>query len=435
MIGRAHKCRILKSFLRFLFMMTFCLYVTLKFNGNGCKSSLKHHQRDINDVKIVPLTGRTARENTVEANNLELLTQQANLTRTQHMTTTSTTIRTTTTSTRKTTTTVAKTEIPTKELIKQVENDEWLSCMDITDVLTRAKQDKSSVFREENSDGNRAVYFATIYDNERKRIHVVIKFANREDLNSASGLYRYRTALREVDNLRLLRSLYWKGVPRLLGACVTNSSVTYVVTRVMQGSPICPGRGLNASCFFGEPFRSVLERKSNPGLAGLTWVAKVTCFFAQFERDRIFMEDVSGSNLYFDNDSLDIHLVDADSLIVYGESPLYSRTLCRHNNDCPSPRGNLWGPDSLNQKLYSSCLELFGYCVNSTCRGLDASLHTCGVGKWLVATVRYIIPTSQYNDYRNIMHCMMETYPDKRCTMTSSCERATKLLKSYDDVT
>uniref|UniRef100_F6VGN3 Uncharacterized protein n=2 Tax=Ciona intestinalis TaxID=7719 RepID=F6VGN3_CIOIN len=196
MIGRAHKCRILKSFLRFLFMMTFCLYVTLKFNGNGCKSSLKHYQ-DINDVKIVPLTSQSVRENTVEANNLELLTQQVNLTRTKHMTTTTTSTRKTTTSTQtttistiKTTTTVAKTEIPTKELTKQKENNEWLSCTDITNILTGIKQDKRSVFREENSDGNRAVYFATIYDNERKRIHVVIKFASREDTNSASGLYR-----------------------------------------------------------------------------------------------------------------------------------------------------------------------------------------------------------------------------------------------------
>uniref|UniRef100_H2ZQX3 Uncharacterized protein n=1 Tax=Ciona savignyi TaxID=51511 RepID=H2ZQX3_CIOSA len=412
MIVRLCKCRMLKSFAKFLLLLSICLYVTIRIGRNKCETStskLRQTEKPENFISTRKTTSEM-HQYLKETVSLDLLPITNTLQRTETYST-------------------ADVSLPTTETAASKE--EWLSCSDLNDILTR--QEDKTIFRNENSEGNRAIYFVTVYTAEQKRIRAVIKVANLQDPNPSSGMYRYRTALKEVNNLRRLRGLNWSGIPLLLGVCATNTSLTYAVTRVMNARAICPGRGLNVSCFFGEPFRNVLQNKPDPALAALTWVTKVTCFFAQFEKDRVFLEDFSGSNLYFDYDTLDIYLVDADSLIFYGDSRLYSRTLCRSDNDCLGPRGNLWGPNSLNQKVYSACLELSGYCVNNTCRGIDASLHTCGVGKWLIANVRNLIPAQQYNSYRELMHCMMETYPDKRCSMTSQCKRSKTILTSYSE--
>jgi len=51
----------------------------------------------------------------------------------------------------------------------------------------------------------------------------------------------------------------------------------------------------------------------------------VTCFFKQFEETQVFMEDISGVNFYFIPGLLDLFIVDADSIIFYGNAPIYSR--------------------------------------------------------------------------------------------------------------
>ena len=38
----------------------------------------------------------------------------------------------------------------------------------------------------------------------------------------------------------------------------------------------------------------------------------------------MFMEDLTGSNLFYEEKTFDIYLVDADSLIFYGDHPINS---------------------------------------------------------------------------------------------------------------
>jgi len=55
---------------------------------------------------------------------------------------------------------------------------------------------------------------------------------------------------------------------------------------------------------------------------------------------------------------------------------------CESDDQCLGPQGNLWTWCSLNVKIYKTCLDMKGMCVNGECRGFDNSLHACGMAEW-----------------------------------------------------
>ena len=61
-------------------------------------------------------------------------------------------------------------------------------------------------------------------------------------------------------------------------------------------------------------------------ILGLTTVdLQVTCFFKQFEKDQVFMEDISGINFNFSPLTFDLLLVNVDSLIFLNNVKMISR--------------------------------------------------------------------------------------------------------------
>ncbi|CAK8693095.1 unnamed protein product [Clavelina lepadiformis] len=306
--------------------------------------------------------------------------------------------------------------------------NEWLDCDDIKQIVSNL--DEKAEVRKENAEGNKGIYLTSIRSKRGDSLKVVLKMATVKNISCESELYRYTSALRELANLRKLRHRGWKGIPELYGACVRARGITYVVSHV-PGRPFCQGSGVDQGCAMAHDVKSYLTGRENPELLVMTWITKVTCFFKQFEEDQVFMEDIAGTNLFLVPDSLDIYVVDADSILFYGDVPFLSRSSCRLDEDCSRPSGNLWRSSALNHKIYYTCKEIMGYCQNNTCRGYDASLHTCGVGRWLIAPFRNIIPDRYYNEFKKIMHCTMEEDPVNRCRMADACERSDKMLQDY----
>ena len=46
----------------------------------------------------------------------------------------------------------------------------------------------------------------------------------------------------------------------------------------------------------------------------------------------------------------------------------FSRMSCKRNKDCQGFTGNFWDGASLNRKIYGSCQEYQGNCVNFVCK-------------------------------------------------------------------
>ena len=158
---------------------------------------------------------------------------------------------------------------------------------------------------------------------------------------------RYRSAEREIENLRKLNELNWKGIPQLHGSCVHPHEIIYVVSKVI-GKPLCSGTGVDYDCYSAKDLMIYFQKTPKPGYTVLKWLSKVrkifdfilkvravicvfyavlqvTCFFKQFEQHQVFMEDISGVNFYYSPETLDIFAVDLDSLLFYGNVRINSR--------------------------------------------------------------------------------------------------------------
>ena len=66
-------------------------------------------------------------------------------------------------------------------------------------------------------------------------------------------------------------------------------------------------------------------------------------------------------------------------------------------------------------------------------RGIDASLHACGVGRWLLSGVRNTVPKSCMTAYREVVRCLTKPYPEERCTFETACEKLQAELASYQE--
>nr|XP_039251373.1 uncharacterized protein LOC120328879 [Styela clava] len=302
-----------------------------------------------------------------------------------------------------------------------------IGCNELRKLLDEAKKEFSKTYRTENKYGNRGIYFAKTMNNSP----IVIKIATIQNQSDAIEIYRYNSALREIRLLQDLQEFGFAGSPQVWGSCVSSNHVIYAVTRFVDSEPLCAGNGTDMSCAMAQNVVQKIKISKSPGTSALKFLEKATCFFSQFEKYRILMEDFSGSNFHISSKTLDFYLVDADSLIFYENVPLLSRMSCHKDSDCPKPSGNLWPSHALNRKIYYGCGEMYGICRNNTCQGIGSELHTCGVGRWLVTAVRSFIPVEVYNDYRKLKECMSESNPLRRCSAHYSCSAAKFILNKY----
>uniref|UniRef100_H2Z2T0 Uncharacterized protein n=1 Tax=Ciona savignyi TaxID=51511 RepID=H2Z2T0_CIOSA len=116
----------------------------------------------------------------------------------------------------------------------------------------------------------------------------------------------------------------------------------------------------------------------------------------------------------------EVILVDADSLVFYNESRMFSKIYCDNNDQCPGPTGNLWNFKSLNSKIYETCRDLRGICNDYRCRGFDVGLHACGMSEWYLCRIARFVENvpgigASYND---VCACLRQPDPDQRCTFS-----------------
>jgi len=88
-------------------------------------------------------------------------------------------------------------------------------------------------------------------------------------------LLRYNSAMREIENLRRLTAVGWKGIPLLAGVCVGPYRIIYVVERV-PGHPLCKGDGTDAGCVLVDDVMKHLKTRKDFHNATLTWLVKVS---------------------------------------------------------------------------------------------------------------------------------------------------------------
>ena len=86
--------------------------------------------------------------------------------------------------------------------------------------------------------------------------------------------YRYHKALLEIENLRKLRTMNWNGIPNLLGACVHQREITYVMMEI-SAVPLCSGDGLSFDCSISKEMKRFISQQPNAGYSTLLWMSKV----------------------------------------------------------------------------------------------------------------------------------------------------------------
>ena len=90
-----------------------------------------------------------------------------------------------------------------------------------------------------------------------------------------SLIFRYKTALKEIETLQKLEKLNWNGVPKFYGACVSSMKVIYAVKRI-YGTPICRGFGTSLSCVLAKDLKAALTKTKDSHLSTMIFLSKVT---------------------------------------------------------------------------------------------------------------------------------------------------------------
>ncbi|XP_078491365.1 uncharacterized protein LOC100181146 [Ciona intestinalis] len=298
---------------------------------------------------------------------------------------------------------------------------DYFSCNDFYKLPNTTKAIK------ENSKGNRGISFMKVRIDD-VTIPVVFKEANR-NLRTLADEYKYHTAKREVQYLTGLRGL--PGIPRLFGSCVHEESVKYLVERI-DGYTICNDNGTTLNCSEAKFILEKIGGSPDPILASLTLAYSTVRLFKLLEERHLLFEDVSGVNLMVTWD-WELILVDADSLVFYNESRMFSKIYCEYNDQCPGPSGNLWIFNSLNSRIYETCRDLRGICLDNRCRGFDVGLHACGMAEWYLCKLSRFLEKDSHmrNSYNEICSCLRQPDPDSRCSFSHASNRLKKMLQAY----
>lgn len=64
-------------------------------------------------------------------------------------------------------------------------------------------------------------------------------------------------------------------------------------------------------------------------------------------------------------------------------------------------------------------------------RGINSSIHVCGLATWLVSTVNSTVPLMNREKYKDLLQCMIEPYPEHRCSFAYACQTFTRELFLY----
>ncbi|XP_076815599.1 uncharacterized protein LOC143461669 [Clavelina lepadiformis] len=299
---------------------------------------------------------------------------------------------------------------------------DYFNCIDF-DKLPQTEQAIA-----ENTKGNRGISFMKVKIDD-VIIATVYKEASRV-LRTFADEYKYNTAKREIEFLTKLRGL--PGIPRLFGSCVTENRVGYIVERI-TGYTFCNDNGTTANCSSGRFLLESVAASPDPPLAALRLAYTTTRLFKLLEERHLFFEDISGVNLMFSPD-FEIFLVDADSLVFYNDSRLFSKLLCTSHEHCPGPSGNLWVAESLNARIYKTCKDFYGICEYGRCRGFDVSLHACGMSEWYLCHLgKFFENTSPHikDKYESMCKCLRQPFPQFRCTFETATGILHALLEEY----
>ncbi|XP_039254289.1 uncharacterized protein LOC120331283 isoform X2 [Styela clava] len=323
---------------------------------------------------------------------------------------------------------VSKGELPDESINEVEDKTDYFGCSDF-DRIPRTRKEV-----EENLRGNRGISFIKVRINGIT-IPAVMKEANRFDskdrvvkentllYRTVVEEYKYNSAQREITYLRRLRGL--RGIPRLLGSCVEELRIRYLVERV-NGLTLCNDNGTSPECALGNHIMDLVQADPNPHLSALTFAYSTTSFFKQLEERHLFMEDVSGLNFMMTTD-WQLYMVDADSLVFYNDSRIYSKVSCNSDDHCPKPSGNLWIDFSLNMRIYKNCRDLTGICEDNECRGFGTELHTCGVANWYICRLSTLFKesTNVGKIFKDVCICMNQMHPHRRCTF----DKASAMLR------
>ncbi|CAK8693094.1 unnamed protein product [Clavelina lepadiformis] len=138
---------------------------------------------------------------------------------------------------------------------------DWMSCDDIKELLQEMRNGHTTFFNHSLHENGDAANF-------------VIKQSTIFNVTSEDDVYRYNSVVKEIENLKRLHSLGWRGIPILYGACVTESLAVYVTSK-LRGLPLCDGSGVSLECAAGEEMRRSVEKLENRSQASLMWMSKV----------------------------------------------------------------------------------------------------------------------------------------------------------------
>lgn len=91
--------------------------------------------------------------------------------------------------------------------------------------------------------------------------------------------FRYDSALREINNLRILNDLRFSGAPVIYGSCIEKDQVIYAVTRFSDSRKMCQGSGTDLRCAMAQDMVMQLKKSMDQKTEALKFLQKVSHAF------------------------------------------------------------------------------------------------------------------------------------------------------------
>nr|XP_002127645.1 uncharacterized protein LOC100184164 [Ciona intestinalis] len=252
-------------------------------------------------------------------------------------------------------------------------------------------------------------------------------------------------AKRNTTGYRKLYEIYEKhidlgirlpGIPELYGACI-NEKYVRLVTRFTKGQKLCAsGHETEANysetdCYKLTKLHNLVQSRRDKVQPVLSLIQSVLCLFSELEHKRYFLHDVHGSQFSL-NPDMSIVVNDMDNLFHHGSRNIFGGSICIDDSHCAAPSGGKWSNTSANHVIYSPCHDASPVCDENKCAGFNASLHLCGVTRWMTSLV--LNHLTRLKERIRLVHALAlvsNPHPRLRHVGREACEQVTEALENY----
>uniref|UniRef100_H2ZQX2 Uncharacterized protein n=1 Tax=Ciona savignyi TaxID=51511 RepID=H2ZQX2_CIOSA len=227
-----------------------------------------------------------------------------------------------------------------------------------------------------------------------------------------------------------------RGIPDLYGACITDQQIQ-LMTRFAMGQKLCnPERTIqsnysNTDCYKLSKLEKLLEGRRDKVKPMLTFMKSMICLLARLEEKKYFLHDIHGQQFSL-NPDMSVVINDMENVFRHGERNIYGGSICIEDDHCPTPSGVKWKNGTANHVVYSSCRDATANCVENKCAGFNASLHLCGIIRWVTPLVfRSMTKLKERIKLVHIMALVSNRHPRLRSSGKEACDQITEALSDY----